>query len=56
MSYERALSDYSRQKITKNNRVYLPSAVRSSGFKPGREVEISLDRDKKEIKLTLLDQ
>jgi bifunctional DNA-binding transcriptional regulator/antitoxin component of YhaV-PrlF toxin-antitoxin module len=56
MSYERALSDYSRQKITTNNRVYLPSAVRSAGFKAGEEVEISLDRENKTVKLELLEQ
>lgn len=56
MSYKRALSDYSRQRITTNNRVYLPAAVKQLGFKAGEEVEISFDPENKTVKLTLLDQ
>lgn len=56
MSFQRAISDYSKQKITVNNRVYLPSAVRKAGFKAGEEVEISFDPKSKEVKLRLMDQ
>jgi hypothetical protein len=56
ISFEKAVSDHSRQVITKNNRVYLPATVKKLGFKPGEEVEISFNRQTKEVKLTLLEQ
>jgi hypothetical protein len=34
----------------------LPAAVKELGYKAGEEVEISLDPQTKEVKLSLLDQ
>jgi|AntDeeMinimDraft_6_1070357.scaffolds.fasta_scaffold50967_2 hypothetical protein len=56
MSFKKAVSDYSKQKITENNRVYLPKVIKEMGFKAGEEVEISFDPDNKTVKLALLEQ
>lgn len=54
MGFKKAVSDFSKQKITVNNTVYLPAPLKEIGFKSGREVEITFDESKKEVKLKLL--